>query len=741
MGLCRWNKEVGMFDQFLRKIIQRRMNGVNLKPRKPPLSDHQAAAAPDSSKPAKVQPQAEALASVGPGRVREIIARMTPEEKLAYIGGTEGFCLRAIPRLGLPALWTSDATSGVRGVDAPVTTFPSAIALAAGWNRDTVRVVAQTIARECRAVGISILLAPGVNIARVPICGRNFEYLGEDPYLAGELAAAYVQGAQGEGVLTTVKHFACNNSEYDRHKTDAVVDERTLREIYLPAFKRAVEAGTLGVMTSYSPVNGIYASEHPHLVQDILRREWGFDGLVMSDWDSLYSTLGPLVHGVDLEMPEAKWLKPDLMLAAIEKHGLSWDLIDRKLEHILNACERLGMLDRPMVDTAMPIGTAAHKQLALSVAQEGIVLLKNQDNLLPLVVEKLRRVVVMGRNAQASPSGGGGSSYILRNLPGKTLPEVLRTRLAADACITVLSKNWWTSRNSREAVRQADCVLFITGFDHVYESEAYDRRWSLPLGETYSIKRAASLNNRLTVVVHGGGAMEMKSWIDAPKAILDAFYLGESSAEAIASVLVGAVNPSGRLPFSWAATLSDYESMRDYPRDYESISIARIKGGQGDPTKRRIVPLRYAEGLMVGYRQFDTQGPEPLFPFGFGLSYTTFSYQEIKAEWTDAAVGESKLHVSCFMRNTGFRQGSEVAQLYVHPMEAKAFRPEQELKGFNKISLDPGETGQLDFYLTRERFARFDEGRDSWVVDPGKYEVRLGSSSRQIHLRIVVTIV
>jgi len=730
-----------MFDQFLREIIQHRMNGVNLKPRQPPLPDHQGIVAPDTSKPAKAQPQTEAFVSKSSARVKWIVAQMTSEEKLAYLGGIDRFCLRAIPRLGIPALWTSDATSGVRGVDAPVTTFPSAIALAASWNRANVRAVAQTIAWECRALGISILLAPGVNIARVPVCGRNFEYLGEDPYLAGELAAVYVQGAQGEGVLTTVKHVACNNSEYDRHKTDSVVDERTLREIYLPAFKRAVEAGTLGVMTSYNPVNGIYTSEHPHLVQNILRGEWGFDGLVMSDWDSLYSTLGPLVHGVDVEMPEAKWLKPDLILAALEKNGLAWDIVDAKLEHILYACERLGMLDRPMIDIASPIGTVAHKQLALSAAQEGIVLLKNQGNLLPFAVEGLRKVVVMGRNAQASPSGGGGSSYVLRNLPGKTLPEALRVRLASDAIITVLPKNWWASRTSREAVRHADGVIFVTGFDHVYESEAYDRRWSLPPGEIRGIKRAAGLNNRLAVVVHAGGALEMKSWIDVPTAILDAFYLGESSSEAIASVLVGEVNPSGRLPFSWAAALSDYESMRTYPKNFDSISIARVKGGQGDPTKRKIVPMRYEEGLMVGYRQFDTQGPEPLFPFGFGLSYTTFSYQDIKAEWADAATGEQRLQVNCLVRNSGTRSGSEVAQLYVHPLEAMVFRPQQELKGFDKVSLAPGESRQLDFYLTRESFARFDEGQNCWVVDPGKYELRVGSSSRQILQQVTVTIV
>ena len=712
-----------MFDQLLRVLIQQRMNTKVLSPR-PVAAD-------------AVVPEKKQSSVIGEGnvseRVKTLVSAMTRREKLEYIGGTQGFCMRAVPRLGIPAIWTSDATSGVRGVEAPVTTFPAAVAMAASWNRDLVGEVASAIGSECRAVGVSILLAPGVNITRVPTCGRNFEYMGEDPFLAGEMAASYVAGVQKRGVLATVKHFACNNSDYDRHKTDSVVDERTLRELYLPSFHRVLSCGGLGVMTSYNPVNGSYASENAHLIGDILRGEWGFRGLVISDWNSLYSTAGPVRHGVDMEMPIAKWMSPPLLEQLLSSGEITMEQIDQKIIHILDSCERLGILDRSMTDPSAPIGTADHKELALSMARESVVLLKNDGDMLPLSVDRLKRVVILGRNARQSPSGGGGSSYILANLPGQSLPDALRKRLSPDAVVSTLSGKWWRSVQNRILVKAADAVVFCTGYDHIYESEAYDRMWELPPGEATGIRTVCALNANTVVVLHGGGAMAMASWIDFPRAVLDAFYLGQASAEAVADILLGTANPSGKLPFTIARNFADYASTKNYPKKPAAVSLARIHGGQGDPSRRRVTKMRYEEGLMVGYRQFDTQGPQPLYPFGHGLSYTSFRYEGMQAQWKNSEEGPVLL-VSCEVSNAGARDGAEVVQLYVHPEHPSVFRPDQELKGFAKVFLPPNEQQTVCFALAEEDFAHYDVEAMRWIADAGIYVIRIGSSSRDIRL-------
>jgi beta-glucosidase len=709
-----------MFDWILRKIIQHKMNNEALAPRAP------------------VQDNEENIFNRENRSVEDFVSSMTDQEKMEYIGGVDGFCIRAVPRLGISPIWACDATSGVRGISAAVTTFPSAVAMAASWNTTLITEVSATIARECRALGVSILLAPGVNLARVPTCGRNFEYLGEDPYLAGEMAAAYVVGAQDQGVLTTVKHFACNNSEYDRHKTNSVVDERTLHELYLTPFRRVVQAGGLGVMTAYNPVNGTYCSENSYLIQDILRKEWGFKGLVMSDWDSLYTTKGPLLCGVDVEMPKARWMSPSRIMPLLETGVVAMESIDSKVSHLLGTFADFGMLTRAVVDPEAPLGTPEHKQIALRMAQEGAVLLKNTDDFLPLDANALGKVVIIGRNARVCPSGGGGSSNILQNLPGKSLADCLTGELVPDAEVLVLSPWWRFSNKGRAAVRNADVVIVNTGFDSVYESEAYDRIWRLPSGEAQCIHAAARLNSRVVAVVHGGGAMEMSSWIDAPKAVMDAFYLGESSSEAIVGILLGKVNPSGKLPFTMARNFSDYESTKNYPKDYAKISIARLQGGQGDPHKRRVRPMLYREGLLVGYRQFDTIGPEPLFPFGHGLSYTTFTYHDLHVDKENMETNEKGILVACEVENSGSLCGAEVVQLYIHPVDSPVFRPNQELKGFRKVSLNPGKRTVVRFILKTEDFSRYDEVAHRWVADPGEYSIRIGSSSRDIRLNAKV---
>ena len=701
-----------MFDHAKRNVLQHIMNKYFLPLRRP--AGYEMGASPW-------------VEGTKGDRARALVDAMTLEEKISYISGIKGFCIRPIERLGLPPVWMGDATSGVRGVAAPVTIFPSAIAMAASWNRGCVRETAVMLAEECRATGISILLAPGVNLARVPVCGRNFEYFGEDPFLAGHMACSLVDGIQSRGVGVTVKHFACNNGEFDRHKTNAIVDERTLRELYLPAFEAAVLGGAMGVMTAYNQVNGTYASAHTHLVQDILRSEWGFEGIVVSDWNSLYETERPLHHGVDIEMPEARWFTKEALEDLIASDPTYEALLDAKILRILSVCETLGVFDRPVVDPHAPIGTIEHRHGAYTMASESIVLLKNED-ILPLESTELKNLVVLGRLSNGEPIGGGGSSFIKQGYPGTSMSDELGGQLPG-CKLWKFSGAWWRSAKRRAVVAQADAVVISTGFDHVYESEAYDRLWELPNGEVETIRQASMLNNRTVVVLHAGGAVEMASWIHLPQAVLHTWYLGEVSAQAIADVLLGTVNPSGKLPVSIARELSDHESMLGYPPDYASFSLARIQGGQGDPTKRTVQDLVYRERLMVGYRQFDTVGPEPLFPFGFGLSYTRFAYKDLEI------VQEGwKWVVSCTIENCGGIGGAEVVQLYIRPSTYDREHPYQQLRGFEKAFLEVGGSTRIVFTLGERDFSEYSVALGSWEVHEGDYCVAVGSSSRDIRL-------
>lgn len=708
-----------MFDRTKRRFIQWMMKTHYMKLR-PPMRDE------------KIPACAIALENHDHHtRAKSLVAAMTIEEKLSYITGIHSFCIRAIDRLGLPQIWMSDATSGVRGVATPVTTFPAAVALAASWNRTLIARLAEAIAHECRAAGISILLGPGVNLARIPTCGRNFEYMGEDPFLAGETASAYIAAMQANGVLPTIKHYACNNSEYDRHKTNAVVDERTLHELYLEPFRRAVEHGALGLMTSYNQINGQYGSEHTYLIGKILRGEWQFDGMIVSDWNSLYDTGRPAVCGVDIEMPAERWLSPERLKPLLGSKLVQESDIDEKIIHILSTCSRLGILDRPVTDTKAPSRTDRHASIALEAALEGAVLLKNDENILPLVPSEVKSIVIIGRNAKELPSGGGGSSFILNNLPNGSLAEALREYVPAQASIKILKPRWYRSETDRAKVRSADAVIVCTGYDHIDESESYERSWFFPTNEVRTIKTAASLNKRTIVAISSGGAFETESWIDEVQAVLVSFYLGEKSPQALAQLLTGKSNFSGKLPFTIARRFEDYASVRHYPRDYAKTSYARIMGGQGDPKTRSVCDDRYDEQLNIGYRQFDKEHVSVRFPFGHGLSYTGFSYRDLFAQWNS---DQSLLTVSCRIENNGPCAGSEIAQLYISQKQKTVDRPEQELKGFVKVPLAQSESKRIEFTLTTRDFAYYDVEGHKWKTDAGYYEIRIGSSSRDIRL-------
>lgn len=658
---------------------------------------------------------------------KEIFSQMTDDEKILYIGGVDGFAIRGIDRLGVPKLFTSDATSGSRGWDAPVTIFPSNVAMTATFNKELMHDAAYQIGREARALGIQILLAPGINIARVPTNGRNFEYMGEDPYLAGQMAAAYIKGAQEGGVGTTVKHFACNNSDYDRHKSNSVVDERALHEIYLPAFKMAIEAGSLGIMTSYNQLNGEYASQNQYLIDEVLRKQWGFDGFVISDWTSVYDTVAPLKCGVDLEMPKAKFMSLKKVKKALKSGKVTMADIDKKVLNLLNALEKLGAFSRPIVDTTATVPSQEAKNVSLKTAQEAIVLLKNEKALLPFDVDG-KKIVLLGCQSRTVPTGGGGSSFIIAKKTIENLSSALSQR---GATVTSLESNKW--QNLSAIVKDADLVIVQTGFNRILESENYDRSYAFSIEDQKAINEISKINDKLLVIVHSGGDYDTEGWIDSATSVLNAYYLGENSSEALCDVIDGTVNPSGRLVHTIAKGLNDYQSVRNYYEDYDKFSFTRMFIGQGHPKLRKVKDIKYAESIMVGYRDFQTNNKEVRYPFGYGLSYTSFEYSDLSITEKDR-----QLLVTAKIKNNGKVAGAEVVQLYIHPLSSSVFRPYSELKGFEKVFLEPNEEKVVSFVLKDEDFSYYEVDNHSWCLDEGEHEIMLCSNSDDVRLSSII---
>jgi beta-glucosidase len=662
---------------------------------------------------------------------------MTTAEKIDFLGGYRAMGIRSVPTAGLPSVWMSDATSGPRCYGAS-TAFPSASALAATWNVALAREMGLHVAEAARAKGVSVLLGPGINIARVPTCGRNFEYMGEDPFLTGTVAAAYVAGAQKKGVICTVKHLAVNNSDYDRHKASSDLDDRTLREIYLRAFEMVVAEGAEAIMSAYNPINGVWASENRRILTEILREEWGFDGFVVSDWNSLYSTAGPIRAGLDLEMPQARWLTRKRVERARTAGEVRDEDIDGMVRNVLTTLFRRGVYDRPVKDPNARELHPDHIEAARRIASEVIVLLKNAGDLLPLKPEAT--VAVTGPMATDTETLGGGSCYVA-NPTGKTsILEGLR-ELGAEV-VHAPGRRGQLLGASREAVRRADTVVVALGFDHVAESELYDRPWRLPAAQRRLIREAAVLNPRVVVTLTTGGGVETASWIDGVPAVLHTFFLGETVGTAIAEVFFGRTVPSGKLPMTMARRWKDIAATRYYPRRYWKTNIFRMFLGQGNPHFRRISRWPYGEGLMVGYRHFDTAEVEPAFPFGHGLSYTTFRI--VGMELSAKVIGpEESVEVILQVRNTGNRDGAEVVQIYVADEESRLPRPSKELKGFAKVSIAAGAVESVTVVLDPRAFRYWDPDAGkagAWVAEEGDFLILAGRSSRRIEAEERVTL-
>jgi len=795
-------------------------------------------------------------------RVDTIISKMSLTDKLELIGGNDRGT-KECKAAGFPALRMSDGPVGTHWWCKNSTAYPALIALAATWDRELSRKMGHSLGRDCRARGIHILLAPGVNIYRSPLCGRNFEYLGEDPLLSSQMVVPYIRGLQAQGVAATVKHYALNFQEYDRHGISSDVDERTLREIYLPAFKAAIHAGGCGaVMTAYNSVNGIHCSEHQYLNNEILKGEWAFDGLVMSDWVSTYSAIGAANGGLDLEMPTGQWFNSENLLPAIENGEVTEEVINDKIRRLVRLAVCFGWLDNPQQDESIPMDDSTSSQTALEIARESTVLLKNEDNVLPLDPKKIKTLAIVGHNSHPAVIGGGGSAYttpwhstsILEGIQqiagedieilhsvgvnpdrdlaiyakstfltpsgkpgirveffndGDPIPVATRidehincdwgsnapsenvapsnfsvrwsgiicpdhsgeytlyTRTTDGASRVMLDGNvvidaWQLENNSNlqatiqmeagrnynltieykksrywaqfqfgwehsairkadyehalENARRADAVIICTGFTPSLEYEGGDRPFAMPEAVDQFISDIAELNSRTTVVLAGGGNIDMTNWLNKIQGLLHAWYPGQDGGQAIAEIIFGTVNPSGKLPATFEARLEDRSSYDCYADDDNDKHVA------------------LTDGIFTGYRHSDRAAIEPLFPFGFGLSYTTFAYEKLSLSSTSINQND-ELTVTCDILNTGSRAGREIAQLYIRDIHASVPRPIKELKSFTKISLEPGQRTTVEFRITSQDLAFYDTDRATWIAEPGKFEILIGASCCDIRLQ------
>ncbi len=703
-------------------------------------------------------------------RVKDLLGRMTLEEKASMLAGSGWMESMPIERLGIPAIKMADGPLGVRawyGSSAVTnaastpkvlsTAFPSGIAMGATWDTTLVEKEGQAIAQEVKALGRDMILGPTVNINRVPLWGRNFEGYGEDPYLSSRMGVAYIKGVQGEGVIPSVKHYVANNEEFERHRLDERIDLRTLHEIYYPAFKAAVqEAGVWTVMSAYEKVNGKYCAENPYILRDALDREFGFTGFVVSDWGSTYSTAPTLNAGMDLEMPggppalamlnsprsiesgnSGAWLTADKVLAELKAGHTRQAFIDDNVSRILRVIFASGLFDHPHPGGG-EVDTPEQRAVALQGATEGIVLLKNDGGLLPLDQTKVKTIAVIGPNAAVARTGGGGSSLVRTKSAVAPLDGIKEKAGAAftvtyalgvgmegeDADQDTPDARAKALKEAVDAASHADVAVMIVGRSNKIESEGFDlKTMDLPAGQDDLIQAVEKVNRHTILVLNTGDPVTMGKWIDTTPALLDMWYGGEEGGNALAAVLFGAANPSGKLPVSLPKKFEDSPAAANYP---------------GKDLK-----VNYAEGIYVGYRYYDTKNVAPQFPFGFGLSYTTFEYKDLKADDTATFSGANagqKTVVSVSVHNTGHRPGAEVVQLYVHQDHPKIDRPAHELKAFQRVELKAGETKTVEFSLDRYAFSYWNPQTRDWALDAGTFEIQIGASSRDIRLKTLLEV-
>lgn len=667
-------------------------------------------------------------------RVKEIMGKMTLEDKIRLCSGATFWESEKMEQYGIPSFFMSDGPHGLRtqkgdadhlGINKSEesTCFPAACASSASWDPELLREMGEAIAEEALSYGVDVVLGPGANIKRNPLCGRNFEYFSEDPYLTGQLAKNWIQGVQEKGVGTSLKHFAANNQENDRMMSNSMIDERALREIYLAGFEAAVkEAGPETVMCSYNMINGTFSSDNKRLLTDILRREWGFDGFVMTDWGALNDRIAAFQAGCDLEMPYSNHMFDIDVKQAVEDGKLSIEDVDASVERLIRFALKAEETRKKYAEVKEPetFDIEGHHALAKKIAGESAVLLKNEGNLLPL--DKGAKIALCGAMAEMIRYQGAGSSHI-NPTRLSSLKQSMEALSGEVSYYPAYKLNGDTDEQAlREAIagaREAEAVVLVVGLPDSLESEGYDRQhMQIPRSHQELIRKAAEVNSNVVVVLMGGSPVEMP-WIENAKAVLNLYLGGQAAGEAAAELLYGTVNPSGKLA-------------ETYPMRYADCSSSETFGV--NPRQ-----VEYAESIYVGYRYYEKAGIPVRFPFGHGLSYTDFTYSGMTADSENGRIsfaenGQAAVRVSCKVKNTGDRAGAEVVQLYVRDLTEGVFKADKELKGFRKIFLEPGEEKEVEMFLDKCSFAHYDVDRLDWEVLTGTYEILLGSSSADIRL-------
>jgi len=663
-------------------------------------------------------------------KAHAMISKLTLEEKIELLGGVDNMFTRPMPSIGLPQFKMSDASVGVR-TWGPTTAYAGGAALAATWDTDFARKLGESLGRDARARNVNFLLGPGVNIARSPLSGRNFEYLSEDPFLNAALVVPFIDGVQSQGVAATVKHFALNDQEFNRHNASADVDERTMREIYLPAFEAAVtKAHVDAVMNSYNLVNGVHATQNDFLNLKLLKGEWGFQGVLMSDWDATYDGVAAVNNGLDLEMPSPKFMNAKNLIPAVQNGQVKESTIDEHLLRLFRTELRYSFTDRPQFDPGDSTYSVADRPVALQGALESITLLKNDGNLLPLDTHKVKSIAIIGPDAYPAVTGGGGSSEAHAFEPVSIITGIANL-LGPDVHI-FYSAGIPDGPGQKEVVAHADAVILSVGFSAATEREGADRTFTLPPGQDALIETVAAINPRTIVTITAGGSVDTGRWLDRVPVLLHTWYPGQEGGTAVAQILFGQHNPEGKLPVSFDRSWDQNPSSKWYYGDPKDNATLHTTGADGQPKDYTIEHVKYGDKLMVGYRYWTTTGKHALFPFGFGLSYTTFKFS--KLDIPASAASNSAVNVSFDVTNTGSVAGAEVAQLYVSDPSAQVDRPERELKGFAKVRLDPGETRHVTINLDARAFSYWDEPAHRWIVDPGKFVIRVGDSSENTPL-------
>lgn len=698
-------------------------------------------------------------------RIEKLIKKMTLEEKVGLLHGNSKFYVAGVERLGIPEWSLSDGPHGVRAeinrhdwayagwTNDSASYFPTGTAFAAAWNPELAYRRGEVLGEEARWRKKDVLLGPGVNIIRSPLCGRNFEYMSEDPYMNSVLAVAYIKGLQSRGVACSVKHFAVNNQETNRTTVDVECSERALREIYLPAFKAAVqEGGALTVMAAYNKFRGEFCAENNYLVRKILRNEWGFDGVYVTDWGAAHSTVPSMEAGLDLEMGTLidkyeDWYYANPLIEAVKSGKIPMSLVDEKVGDVLRVMIKTNVLDPKKRFGPGSINTKEHQQATYDAAAEAIVLLKNQNNLLPLDFSSIKSLAVIGDNATRKHSNGGLSSEI-KAVYEVTPLEALRAKWGDKVDIrfaqgyeklstfvegsnngqssgTFSSKTQESDALLKEAVevaRTSDVALLVCGLNHDYDTESFDRlNMDIPYGQVELIQEVVKANPRTIVVMIAGSPLNMAAVDICSPAIVWAWFNGMEGGNALVDVLSGKVNPSGKMPFTTPVSLdqSPAHALGNFPG--------------------RDLKVNYEEDILVGYRWFDTKGLPVVYPFGYGLSYTTFDYSNLNTDKKTYDQADT-IQATFTLTNTGDREGAEVAQLYVSDPVCSVMRPVKELKGFKKVFLKPGESQRITLDIPVSSLAFYSEAQSQFVVEPGEFILQLGASASDIKQKISIDV-